>query len=371
MRSPDDLRPPCTQARGVRALDDPVEPTLTDLAPPRPAGHPAPSDPATLFEEHRVALTGYAYRMLGSAVDAEEAVQDTFVRAWRGYGAFEGRSALRSWLYRIVTNVCLDMLNGRRRRALPTDLEAPSSSVRPGTTSLPEGSWVEPVPDGRVLPATVDPGEAAVARESIRLAFVAALQHLPPRQRAVLILRDVLRWRATEVADLLDTTVVSVKSSLQRARATMAAHRPAGAGAPSVSGEMTDAQRALLARYVEAFERYDVDSLVGLLREDATLTMPPGSLWLRGAVDIARWWRGEGSQCRGSRFVPVAASGSLAVAQYRPRPGPCPGEHHAFGIQVVTVVGDRITAIDAFIQPELVGLFGLPAVLPPSLVTPS
>ena len=255
--------------------------------------------------------------MLGSAVDAEEAVQDTFVRAWRGYGAFEGRSALRSWLYRIVTNVCLDMLNGRRRRALPTDLEAPSSSVRSGTTSLPEGSWVEPVPDGRVLPATVDPGEAAVARESIRLAFVAALQHLPPRQRAVLILRDVLRWRATEVADLLDTTVVSVKSSLQRARATMAAHRPAGAGAPSVSGEMTDAQRALLARYVEAFERYDVDSLVGLLREDATLTMPPGSLWLRGAVDIARWWRGEG--CPVPRFAVRAGGG-----QRLPGRGPVP-----------------------------------------------
>ena len=338
---------------------------MTDLAPPRHAGPPAATDPATLFEEHRVALTGYAYRMLGSAVDAEEAVQDAFVRAWRSYERFEGRSALRSWLYRIVTNVCLDMLNGRRRRALPTDLEGPSSGRTTSSSSaLPDGSWVEPVADARVLPDTVDPGEAAVARESIRLAFVAALQHLPPRQRAVLILRDVLRWRATEVADLLDTTVVSVKSSLQRARATMAAHRPASPEARLASGEMTDTQRALLARYLEAFERYDIDSLVGLLREDATLSMPPSSLWLRGVVDIAAWWHGDGAQCRGSQLVPVAASGSLALAQYRPRPGLDPSVHHAFGIHVLTIVGDEIAAVDAFIQPELFDAFDLPVVLP-------
>jgi len=338
---------------------------VTDLAPPRrhtAATHP---DVAVLFEEHRVPLTGYAYRMLGSAVDAEEAVQDTFVRAWRGYGGFEGRAALRSWLYRIATNVCIDMLNGRRRRALPMDLEGPSAGTGP-PVALPEDVWVQPAPDARVLPASVDPGEAAVDRETIRLAFVAALQHLPARQRAVLILRDVLRWRATEVADLLDTTVVSVKSTLQRARATMAAHRAVtpGLGAGENAGGMTEAQRALLARYVDAFERYDVEKLVGLLRDDATLSMPPRSQWLRGVPDIARWWHREGALCRGSRLFPLAASGAPAVAQYRPRPAPCPGEHQAFAIQVLTIADDGIAAIDSFVQPELFAVFDLPLVLP-------
>jgi RNA polymerase sigma-70 factor (ECF subfamily) len=343
---------------------------VTDLALSRPAGAGRP-DVAALFEEHRVPLTGYAYRMLGSAVDAEEAVQDTFVRAWRGYGAFEGRAALRSWLYRIATNVCIDMLNGRRRRALPMDLEGPSAGTG-SLVALPEDTWVQPAPDARVLPASVDPGEAAVSRETIRLAFVAALQHLPARQRAVLILRDVLRWHATEVADLLDTTVVSVKSTLQRARATMAAHRStvADIGAGTGTGEMTEAQRALLARYVDAFERYDVEKLVGLLREDATLSMPPSSLWLQGVPDIARWWHREGVVCRGSRLVPVAASGSPALAQYRLRPAPCPGEHQAFGIQVLTIADDGIAAVDAFIQPELFPLFDLPSVLPSPAVGP-
>ena len=310
-------------------------------------------------------LTGYAYRMLGSTVDAEEAVQDTFVRAWRGYAAFEGRAALRSWLYRIATNVCIDMLNGRRRRALPMDLEAPSAGNAP-PVPLPEDAWVQPAPDARVLPASVDPGEAAVSRETVRLAFVAALQHLPARQRAVLILRDVLRWRATEVADLLDTTVVSVKSTLQRARATMAAHRStvAGIDAGSDGGGITEAQRALLDRYVDAFERYDVEKLVGLLRDDATVSMPPDAVWLRGVPEIARWWRREGVACRGSRLVPVAASGSPAVAQYRPGRAPCPGEHQAFAIQVLTIADDGIAAIDAFIQPELFAVFDLPLVLP-------
>lgn len=339
---------------------------MTDLAPPRPSPAVARhDDPVAQLEEHRVALTGYAYRMLGSAVDAEEAVQDTFVRAWRGYSRFEGRAALRSWLFRIATNVCIDMLNGRRRRALPMDLNGPSS----GTTvpaPLPEDTWVQPVPDARVVPASTDPGEAAVSRESIRLAFVAALQHLPARQRAVLILRDVLRWRATEVADLLDTTVVSVKSTLQRARATLAAHREMGPDPDLAAGagEMTEAQRALLERYVDAFERYDVERLVGLLREDATLSMPPRPLWLRGVPDIARWWRREEVACRGSKLVPVAASGSVAMAQYRPRPTPCPGEHHAFAIQVLTIADDGIAAIDAFVQPELFAVFGLPLRLP-------
>jgi RNA polymerase sigma-70 factor (ECF subfamily) len=320
-------------------------------------------DAAALFEEHRVPLTGYAYRMLGSAVDAEEAVQDTFVRAWRSYRTFEGRAALRSWLYRIATNVCIDMLNGRRRRALPVDLEGPSSGTGP-LVALSEDTWVQPAPDARVLPASVDPAEAAVSRESIHLAFVAALQHLPARQRAVLILRDVLHWQATEVADLLGTTVVSVKSTLQRARATMAAHRSAVGDAHVGSGGMTEAQRGLLARYVDAFERYDVEKLVGLLREDATLSMPPSAQWLQGVPDIARWWHREGVACRGSRLVPVAASGSPAVAQYRLRPAPCPGEHQAFGIHVLTIADDGIVAIDAFIQPELFPLFDLPSVLP-------
>src|SRR3954454_10494030 len=232
--------------------------------------------------EHRRELTGYCYRMLGSVFDAEDAVQETMVRAWRGLADFEGRSALRSWLYRIATNVCLDQLSGRQRRALPMDLtgspyppvEHSLAQRRPGT------AWVEPMLDRQVIPEDADPAERIVAKESIRLAFVAALQHLPPRQRAVLILREVLRWKASEVAELLETSVASVNSALQRARAALDA---TDLDPDAVTAPLDEEQRALLDRYVAAFETFDIDALVQLLRDDATMPMPPYPLWLRGA----------------------------------------------------------------------------------------
>src|SRR5712691_7496457 len=211
------------------------------------------------FEQHRAELRAYCYRMLGSPFEAEDAVQETFIRAWRGLENFEGRAALRSWLYRIATNVSLDMLNGRERRARPMDLGPAREPVESNLNTLPEVTWIEPMPDGLVV-AAGDPAEVAVSRETIRLAFVAALQHLPPRQRAVLILCEVLRWKAAEVAELLDTSVASVNSALQRARATLEASN-VNIEAP-LSVDAADAE--LLARYVDAFERYDMDKLTAL-----------------------------------------------------------------------------------------------------------
>ena len=223
------------------------------------------------LERHRIELTAHCYRMLGSSFEAEDAVQETMVRAWRGYDGFEGRAALRSWLYRIATNVCLDMLNGRNRRARPMDLASPSTADTPVGERTSEATWILPVPDGRVIPSEGDPAELAVARETIRLAFIAALQHLPPRQRAVLLLRDVVRWKATEVAELLDTTDASVNSALQRARSTIAA---ANITETDPAMPMDDEQQELLTRYVDAFERYDMESLTSLIHEDATQSMP-------------------------------------------------------------------------------------------------
>lgn len=314
----------------------------------------APGELVRRLEAHRRELTGFCYRMLGSAFEAEDAVQETLVRAWRAYDRFEGRSSLRSWLYRIASNVCFDALEGRRRRARPVDL-SPAGSVDAELVRLPGDTWVEPIPDARVVPAGAGPEEAVLARESIRLAFVAALQHLPPRQRAVLILRDVLRWRAAEVAELLGTTVVSVNSLLQRARTTLASQ-------DLRSGELHDPadarQQALLRRYVDAFERYDIDALVALLHEDATMSMPPLGLWLRGPGDIGRWMLTRGIECKGSRLVPTTANGAPAVAQYRPSgPG---GAHRPWNLQVLDVAGDRVVAINGFLDTRLFGLFGLP-----------
>ncbi|MFI7429342.1 sigma-70 family RNA polymerase sigma factor [Micromonospora sp. NPDC049836] len=304
----------------------------------------------TDLEAFRVELTGYAYRMLGSVFDAEDAVQETLLRAWRGWDGFDGRSSLRTWLYRITTNICVDLLRGRARRALPVDLGAPSPPVVE-SLGAPAGDWLEPVPDGAVLPA--DPAELAVARESVRLAFVAALQHLPARQRAVLILRDVLRWRADEVAELLDTSVPAVNSALQRARATLAGARIAPAAGPGL--DPTD--RDLLDRYVDTFTRYDIDALVALLRADAVQSMPPYAMWLRGATEIGRWLSGPGAECRGSRLVPIAANGGPAFAQYRVDPA---GGHAAFSIQVLELSGGRIAGLHHFLLPDLFPRFGLP-----------
>ena len=278
---------------------------MTDVIPASVGG-----DLEDRLEQHRRELTGYCYRMLGSAFEAEDAVQETMTRAWRGFDRFEGRSALRSWLYRIANNVCLDMIGSSQRRARPMDLGPSSTADAVVGSPLPEATWIVPVPDGRVMPGGGDPADLAVARETIRLAFVAALQHLPARQRAVLILREVLSWSANEVAELLDTTVASVNSALQRARATLAANQVT---ATDTLEPLDSEQLALLARYVDAFERYDLDSLTSLLHEDATLSMPPLQLWLRGPAEIRAWMLGTGIGCRGSRLVPTVANATPGI----------------------------------------------------------
>jgi RNA polymerase sigma-70 factor, ECF subfamily len=308
------------------------------------------------LEQHRTELTGYCYRMLGSTFEAEDAVQETMVRAWRSIDRFEGRAALRSWLYRIATNVCLDMLNGRNRRARPMDLGPAGSAEEFHAGTLPEAAWLEPIPDARVLPEDGDPAELAASRETLRLAFVNALQHLPARQRAVLILREVLRWQATEVAELLDTSVASVNSALQRARATLATSDVSSTGP---SPKLGPADRALLARYVEAFERYDIDALTSLIQEDATQSMPPFDLWLRGRDDIFAWWFGPGIGCKGSRVIPtVSANGSPAFGQYKPS---ADGGYEPWALQVLEIADGRVVEFSFFLDTEtLFPLFGLP-----------
>jgi len=317
---------------------------------------PGADDLESSFERYRGELIGYCYRMLGSSFEAEDAVQETLIRAWRGYDRFEGRSALRSWLYRIATNVCLDMVSGRERRARPMDLGPAREPVVENLNTLPEVTWIEPIPDGRVVPEG-DPAEVAVARETIRLAFVAALQHLPPRQRAVLILCEVLRWKASEVAELLETSVASVNSALQRARATLETSDVSAADtSPSVDG----ADAELLARYVAAFEAYDMDALTSLIHEDATQSMPPFDLWLRGRDDILAWWVGPGGGCRGSRVIPtVAANGAPAFAQYKP--ADTGDGYEPWALQVVEVEDGRIVELTFFLDTDRVfPLFGLP-----------
>jgi RNA polymerase sigma-70 factor (ECF subfamily) len=309
------------------------------------------------FEPHRTELTAYCYRMLGSAFEADDAVQETMVRAWRAFDNFEGRSSVRSWLYRIASNVCFDMLKGRKRRALPMDIMEVGHADGPVAPPTAESMWIGPVPDRRVLGAS-GPAEEVEERESVRLAFVAALQHLPPRQRAVLILREVLRWKASEVAELLDTTVVSVNSALQRARATLA---DCNLNAYDAPGAVDDEQRELLDRYVEAFEAFDIESLVKLLRDDATMSMPPYPLWLRGAHEMGAWLRGPGADCRGSRLARVEANGAPAFAQWRQAPD---GSYYAWCIHVLRMSGGRITGIDFFVDDKLFALFDQPLVLP-------
>jgi RNA polymerase sigma-70 factor, ECF subfamily len=333
---------------------------MTDLAATDPEAQrratPGSAELEPLLERHRAELTAYCYRMLGSAFEAEDAVQETLLRAWRGFDRFEGRATLRSWLYRIATNVCLDMLSGKERRARPIDLGPARTADSPLGDPLPEVTWIEPIPDGRVAPSSGDPAELAESRETIRLAFVAALQHLPPRQRAVLILREVLRWKASEVAELLETTVASVNSALQRARSALSAR---DVSATSGSQPMDEAQRALLDRYVDAFERYDMDALTALLQRDATWSMPPYELWLRTHLDIRNWCLGPGIGCRDSRLIPTAANGSPAFGQYKP--SGTKGIREPWSLQVLEVSGDRISGITFFLDTgRWFPLFGLP-----------
>jgi RNA polymerase sigma-70 factor (ECF subfamily) len=317
----------------------------------------APSELEGQLEQYRTELTGYCYRMLASPFEAEDAVQETLLRAWRGYERFEGRAALRSWLYRIATNVCLDMLDGRAHRALPMDLGPARAPELANANILPEVTWIQPIPDSLLAPEG-DPAEVAVARESIRLAFVAALQHLPPRQRAALILCEVMKWKAKEVAELLDTSVASVNSALQRARATL---ETSGVSSYDPVPSMDEAQQKLLARYVEAFERYDIEALTKLIQEDARQSMPPYDLWLHGREDILAWWFGPGITCRGSKLIPTTtANGSVAFGHYRPNASG--NGHDPWALMVVDFVNDQVAEFTFFLNPErLFTLFGLPA----------
>jgi RNA polymerase sigma-70 factor, ECF subfamily len=308
------------------------------------------------LEQHRSELTGYCYRMLGSPFEAEDAVQDTFLRAWRGFDRFEGRAAFRSWLYRIATNVCLDMLNGRNRRARPMDFGPAVEPVESSLNTLPEVTFIEPIPTSLVS-ADSDPAELAVQRDTIRLAFVAALQHLPARQRAVLILCEVLRWKASEVAELLDTSVASVNSALQRARATL---EERDIEATDAAAPMDPDQREFLERYVDAFQRYDVEALTALLREDATQSMPPFDMWLSGREDVLTWWFGPGIGCAGSRVIPVeTANGSIAFGQYKPSDSG--SGYDPWALQVLEIADGKIVDITFFLSTErLFPLWGLP-----------
>ncbi len=311
------------------------------------------------LEEYRRELTGYCYRMLGSGFEADDAVQETMLRAWKSADRFEGRSSVRSWLYRIATNVCLDMLRGRQRRARPMEL-GPSSPPDDSLLGqmLPEHLWISPIADQRILPEDADPADIVEVRDTIRLAFVTALQHLPPKQRAALILCEVLRWQAAEVAELLDTSVPAINSALQRARATLATvpeeNRPA-----DVRSDRSD----LLDRYVDAFQRYDMSALVTLLHEDAIQSMPPFAMWVQGAENICTFMLEPGpSACRGSRLVPVAANGCAGFGQYKPDPE---GGYMPWALQVIEVSGDRIASINSFLDTaRIFPLFGLPPHLP-------
>jgi RNA polymerase sigma-70 factor, ECF subfamily len=307
------------------------------------------------LERYRRELTAYCYRMLGSPFEAEDAVQDTLLRAWRALDRFEGRASLRSWLYRIATNVCMDVLGGRERRARPMDLGAARSPDGPIGEILPEVTWIEPVPDGRVL-VEGDPAAVAESRETIRLAFVATLQHLPPRQRAALILCEVLHWKASEVAELLETSIAAVNSALQRARATLEAAEVADAG----RGSLSEHDRELLVRYMDAFQRYDMDALTELIHEDATQSMPPYELWLSGREDILGWWVGPGAACRGSRVIPtVSANGAPAFGQYKP--SETGSGYEPWALQVLEISDGKIVEFTFFLSTETIfPLFGLP-----------
>ncbi|MHA7279998.1 sigma-70 family RNA polymerase sigma factor [Arthrobacter sp. MDT2-2] len=309
-----------------------------------------------LLEASRRELTGYCYRMLGAASEAEDAVQETMIKAWSRRESFAGESSLRTWLFRIAHNVCVDMLRSPQRRARPMDL-GPSTRTADAVLGAPltEGVFVQPIPDERVIDPSGDPAAVAEARDTIRLAFIAALQHLPPLQRSALILCEVLRWSAAEVAALLEVTTASINSALQRARRTMAHHEP------TAHMPLEDpAHKELLAKYLRAFESYDMEVLVSLLRDDVVLSMPPFDLWLRGPADVRAWFLGEGRVCEGGRLIPLAINGSGGFANYHLVE---PGLWEPFAIQVIETEGERIVGHHNFLYPEMFEAFGLPLVI--------
>ena len=312
------------------------------------------------LEAHRCAITGHCYRMLGSFVDAEDAAQEAIIRAWKGLSRFDGRASLKNWLYRIATNVCLDEIHNKGRRAHPIEEGLPFS----GTASVedlvqrPSKNWIEPISDARALPSNPDPAERAILKETIRLAFVAALQRLAPKQRAALLLVDVLGFSAAEAAVTLESSLASVNSALQRARAALSDR------SVNTPPELSEQQTEMLNRYVTAFEEYDIDCLTALLRQDATLSMPPYRLWFRGPEAIRNWMLGLGCGCRGSRLLPTSACGSPAFAQYRVDPE---GGYNAWALIVLEFSDNRIAAINSFLDvAALFPRFDLPLHLPAS-----
>ncbi|NKY53198.1 sigma-70 family RNA polymerase sigma factor [Nocardia vermiculata] len=308
------------------------------------------------FEGYRRELCAYAYRMLGSSFEAEDAVQEAFTRAWKAYDSFEGRSSLRSWLYKITTNVCLDMLDGPQRRARPMDLNGPSSPNGPLPPPQPDYVWIEPIPNALAFGA--DPADHAATKDSLRLAFVAAVQHLPATQRAILIMREVLRFSANETAALLTMSPASVNSALQRARATLAKVQST---ASDGYDESDVNQRELVDGFVQAFEAYDMDALTSLLKKDVALSMPPLELWVSGPDHVAEFMLSPGpSACRGSRMVPLeGANGLPAFGQYKPTEEP--GVFTPWSITVLELDGAAISGLNFFLDTErLFPLFGLP-----------
>ncbi|MGN2641904.1 sigma-70 family RNA polymerase sigma factor [Nocardia takedensis] len=320
------------------------------------------SGPATLsddvlasFEGHRRELCAYAYRMLGSSFEAEDAVQETFTRAWKSYDSFEGRASLRSWLYKITTNVCLDMLDGPQRRARPMDLNGPSRPDSALPPPQPDYVWIEPIPNALAFGA--DPADHASTRDTLRLAFVAACQHLPATQRAILIMREVLRFSANETAEALTMSPASVNSALQRARATMSKVQPS---AGDDYDESDDAQRTLVENFVSAFEAYDMDALTALLKADVALSMPPIELWVSGPENVAAFMLGTGSACAGSKLVRLeGANGHVAFGHYKPSDEP--GRFVPWSVTVLELEGETIAGLTFFLDTDkLFPLFGLP-----------
>lgn len=313
------------------------------------------------LERYRTALTGHCYRMLGSVGDADDAAQEALVRAWRSLATFEGRSSVKTWLYRIATNVCLDHLATGARRSRPMEI-GPAGTVEDPLEPFPRTHWLEPMPDAHALPADADPASLAILRQSIRLAFVAALQHLPPRQRAALLLSDVLGFSVAEVADMLESTVPAINSALQRARATLA-ERTQQRDEQAVEAALSEAQKILIDNFVDAFQRYDVDALATLLRDDVIMSMPPYALWLRGTAAVGQWLLGRGAACRGSRLVPTAACASPAFGQYKP--GGPEGSFVPWALVVLELEGAQVAAMTYFLDTELLfPKFGLPPSLP-------